>query len=260
LYRNGHIRREFSGLIPRPKAGAPLPRPLSLENAERLILQPDISTFIGLRDAAILSVLIGCGLRVSGVVALNQEDLNWVDYEGQEWLVIRVREKGKKERLVPAPHDTRLLTRAYLGHEELQEIDRTLPSGDRVLFVSTRAAIPRHEYHGERRRLSRGAILRMIDRHGERAGIPQSERHPHAARHLYGTELAEAGADILQIQALMGHADPKSSSIYTRLAMRKLTERVARSTPMARMRTPVSDLVKAIDRASPGRRGRLQSS
>lgn len=237
--------------LPYPRTGSPLPKALSLKHAEALMLAPDISTFHGLRDAAILSVLFGCGLRITGVCNLNEGDLQWAQVDGQEWLVLKAREKGRKERLVPAPHETRLLIRAYLGHEQLEEIDRLLPNGDRVLFVSTKSNyVPAHEYYGERRRISRKTISSMMLKHGQKVGIPKDLLHPHAARHLYGTELAEEGADILQIQALLGHNDPKTSQIYARLAMRKLTERVASSNPLKKIRTPVSDLVRAMDKAA----------
>lgn len=248
----GLIKPNPAERLPYPRAGQPLPKSLSLKHAEALMMAPDITTFTGLRDAAILAVLFGCGLRVTGVCNLNEQDLQWVQLRGQEWLVLRVREKGRKERLVPAPQETRLLIRAYLGHEKLEEIDRTLPSRDKVLFVSTCSNhVPPHEYYGENRRISRKTISSMIMRHGERLGIPKVLLHPHAARHLYGTELAEEGVDVLQIQALMGHADPKTSAIYTHMAMRTLTERVAAANPLSKVHTPVSDLVRALDRPAP---------
>ena len=213
--------------LPYPRAGQPLPTPLSLQHAESLMMQPDLSTFTGVRDAAILSVLIGCGLRVSGLCALNESHLQWVEYQGKEWLVLKVIEKGRKERLVPAPHEARLLIRAYLGHEELEGIDRTLPDGDRVLFVSTmNRRVPAHQYFGEARRLRPRAINDLIERHGLAAGIPRN-----------------------QIQALMGHEDIRTTTIYTRLAMRTLAQAVETGNPLGRIRTPVSSLLRALNRA-----------
>jgi site-specific recombinase XerD len=251
-HQAGRLNLNPAEAIPYPRAGQPLPKSLSLKQAEALLMAPPITTFTGLRDAAILAVLIGCGLRVTGVCNLNEGDLQWVQLRGQEWLVLKVREKGKKERLVPAPQETRLLIRAYLGHEKLEGIDRVLPNGDKVLFVSTCSNhVPPHEYYGENRRISRKTISSMILRYGERLGIPKDVLHPHAARHLYGTELAEEGTNILQIQALMGHADPKTCSVYTHLAMRTLTERVASANPLSKILTPVSDLARALARTPP---------
>ena len=80
-----------------------------------------------------------------------------------------------------------------------------LPNGDKVLFVSTmnRTVTP-DQYHGERRRLNRRAVLQMMKKYGKRAGIPEDQVHPHAMRHLFGTELAEDGVDIIARQRLLG--------------------------------------------------------
>jgi site-specific recombinase XerD len=192
-------------------------------------------------------VLIGCGLRVSGVCALNESSLLWSrGQDGVEDLTILVTEKGKKDRLVPAPHETALLLRAYLGHQELEAINRQI-AGDRVLFVTTNNRnCPEHEYHGERRRMTPWAVADMLDRVGERAKVPRSMRNPHAFRHLYGTEMTEGDVVTLQLQGLMGHANPKDTEIYARLARRKLREAVDRANPLAKMRGPLLDSLRAI--------------
>lgn len=233
--------------LPYPTAGKKLPIPMQLGSAEQLLMQPDMDTFKGVRDLAILSVLIGCGLRVSGVVGLNESSLIFYDDLGHENLAIKTLEKGKKERLVPAPHETRLMLRAYLGHPELRHIDRSLPDGDRVLFVSLRnRMVPEHEYYGEARRIAACSIGSMIVEYGERAGIPRSELRPHAARHLLGTELTEDDTNTLTVQAIMGHEDANSSAIYTHLAMRKLNKTIQKSNPLRKIRTPVSDLARKL--------------
>ena len=167
-----------------PKLGRRLPRAMSLRTAERLLMAPDLDTLRGVRDAAILALLIGCGLRVSGLVRLDEEDLLWVESGGRERLLLRAREKGGNDRLLPVPDEARLLLRAYLGHPELQEIDRLLPSGRRVLLASTgNTTVPAHDYRGEARRLSAHGVQRMIVRYGERAGLPRDQLHPHASVH-----------------------------------------------------------------------------
>lgn len=235
--------------IPYPIAGRRLPTPLESKNAQALLHQPDLDTFEGVRDCAILMTLIGCGLRSSGLVGLNESSLQLVDVKGVEWLVLRVVEKGKRERLVPAPHDVKYILHAYLGHKDLSAIDRTLPSGDRVLFVSTmNRAIPPQDYYGEQRRISKRSIHDMIRKYGQRAGIPDSQLHAHAMRHLYGTELAENDVDLIKRQALLGHEDPKTTEIYTHLAMRKLTQIVDAANPFRNIRTPLTDLVQELER------------
>lgn len=236
-WRKGLIKDNPARSLTSPRVGQPLPRAMQMDQAEKLLMQPGMHTFIGIRDTAILAILIGCGCRLSGVVNLNERDLIWTRSEaGTERLVIHFTEKGKKERLVPVPLETSLLVRAYLGHSELDEINRDLPDGDRVLFVSLRNRyVPPHLYYGEARRLGRHQIDEMVRVYGERAGIPSNLCHAHALRHLYGTELAEFDVDVLLRQALMGHASPTTTQTYTHLAMRKLMSTVDKSNPIGRM-------------------------
>lgn len=233
--------------VPYPQSGRKIPRVMTLSNAEKLMWAPDFATFEGVRDGAMIGILIGCGLRASGLVNLNEGHLIQDEIDGQVRMMLKVREKGGKERKLPIPPEADLMLRLYLEHPDLQEIDRTLPNGDRVLFVSVNnRTIPAHEYLGEKRRLNRRAVNNMILRYGQRAGIPDAQMHPHAIRHLYGTELIEGDVNLLNAQLLLGHADPKSTGIYTHTAMRKLTREVDRANPMAKMRTPVSDLLKQL--------------
>lgn len=237
--------------LEQPRIGRKLPRGIQLGDLERLLQAPDIETFLGLRDLAIMMVLGGTGVRVSGLVAMNESSLIWGREGEHERLVIRVSEKGGHERVVPAPDEVRLIVRAYLGHDELREIDRSLPNGDAVLWVSTRnRRVSEADYYGEARRLAARAVGKLLERHGERAGVPRETCHPHALRHLYGTELSEEDTSTLAIQALLGHADPRTSEIYTRTATRKLSRIVDQANPLGKIRTPVTSLAKRL-RAAP---------
>lgn len=242
--------------LPTPSAGVPLPKAMLLSHAEKLLLQPGLDTFRGLRDTAMLAVLIGSGCRVSGLINLTEEDLIWSENAaGTERLTIRFSEKGKKERLVPMPLEAGLMIRAYLGHHELHEIDRVLLNRRRVLFVSIKNSRVRPEdYHGEKRRMHRDSIVTMIARYGSACGVPKEHCHPHALRHLYGAELAEEDVDVIQRQALLGHARPDTTEIYTHLAMRKLAETVDRANPLVKMgTTPVRALANRLLRSPVGR-------
>lgn len=249
--KRGLIAENPAAELPVPKAGRPLPRIVTLQEAERLLMAPGMGDFLSVRDTAVLSVLIGCGPRASGVRFLNEGDLLWTREDGAklEQLYIVFREKGKSERVVPAPHETALLIRAYLGHPDLDLIDRTLPNGDRVLFVNlVNSTIKAHEHYGEKRRLSRWAIKAIVKRWATVAGLPPGKRHPHVLRHLYGTELAENDVGHVQRMRLMGHATPQTVEIYDHTAMRKLTDIVRRSNPLKGMKTPASDLVRQLSR------------
>ncbi len=249
------IPRDPAASIPYPRKPRKLPTSMELSNAERLMWAPDFNRFEGVRDAAMLAVLIGCGIRISGLVRLNEGHLTTQTIDGETRMAIRPIEKGDKERLIPVPREADLLLRVYLEHPGLAEIDRGTEDGDQVLFVTTRnRRCPAHEYYGERRRFSTRGAFAMLRRHGMAAGIPAAQLHPHALRHLYGTELAEEAVDLLERQKLMGHADPKSTSIYTHLAIRKLTGSVDKANPLGKVSTPVSQLLGEMTRKPTGAR------
>lgn len=242
--RRGLVRRDPADELRQPKAAKPVPDALSLANAERLMWAPDMGTFLGLRDATILALLIGCGLRVSGLVTLNGSDVRNSQVEGQTRLVLKVTEKGERERLVPVPREAEMLLRIYMDHDELAGFDRAIDGGDQVLFVNGRnTRVPVHEYRGEAVRLSRQAVWRMIQRYGRAAGIPEAELHPHAIRHLFGTELSEEGVDLILRQELMGHADPKSTAIYDSMAMRRKVRSLDSAGPLAKIKGPASHIL-----------------
>lgn len=251
LKAKGTVQGDAAKELVHPITGHPLPRTISLANAEKLMWAPDMGTFVGIRDAAMLSLLIGCGLRVSGLTSLNESDLQTMEIECVRRLTIRVTEKGGRERIMPVPREAEAVLRVYLGHEELALIDRSFAGKggrvEKVLFVSLRSPrLAPHEHIGDKRRLTRKGVADVVMRHGKAQGIPARELHPHALRHLFGTELLEDDTNMLSIQELMGHADPKSTSIYTQLAMRKKMAAVDKAAPLAKMKTPVSELLKRL--------------
>ena len=244
-FQSGHINSDPSNQIPYPKTGRKLPHGMTLENAEKLLMQPDLGTFLGVRDSAILHLFIGCGIRLAGLIALNEQDLVFTNTGEAEQLLVRVTEKGDKERIVPGPPEAALMLRAYLGHPELDAVDRSLPSGKRVLFVSTRNyGVPDYEYVGEERRLSRRSVADLLSKYADQAGIPREQAHPHALRHLYGTELAESDVNILHMKTLMGHADANDTDIYVNVAVRKLAQVVNNANPLSKIKTPASGLAR----------------
>lgn len=230
--------------VPYPRAGTRLPKVMPLEALERLMYQPDYGTLDGVRDGAIIALLAATGMRVSGLCGLNESDLMRDVIEGRPRVIVRVVEKGKRERRVPLDVSAELILTLYREHPDLVAIDRQLPNGDQVLFVSLRnRCVPVHEYHGERRRISAQAVLALMQRHGRAAGIREDVLHPHALRHLMGTELVESEVHMITAQKIMGHADPKSTEIYTHVAMRRLARDVDRGNPLAKIRTPMGELL-----------------
>lgn len=230
-----------------PRMGRRLPRFMGLKSAEALLFQPNLTSLSGVRDSAMLALLIGCGFRVAGLCGLNESQLIWYQYGEVERLAIRTLEKGERERLVPVPLEAMLLVQAYLGHHDLKHVDRVLDNGDQVLFVNLRNRhVPEWEHRGELRRLSTRAVDRMIKKYAIAAGVPEDQAHAHALRHLFGTELAESDSSTLQIQALMGHADPKTSEIYSHISMRKMTHVLDKGNPLGKIETPVSALLNEL--------------
>lgn len=247
VVKKGLLMVDPASGIPYPRTGRRLPRGMDLASAESLLMQLDLETFLGVRDMAILMMFMGCGLRLSGLCRLNESDLIWSHDERKKRLYVRVKEKGDHQRYVPAPDDVYTAVRAYLGHHELKEIDRTLPDGDQVLFVSTMyRAIPEHEYYGEARRLAPRSVAELLERLGDKAGVPRNQCHPHALRHLYGTEMTESDVNVLKLQALMGHSDANTTKAYTNVALRSLAKAVDQGNPLSKIKTPVSELAKIV--------------
>jgi site-specific recombinase XerD len=233
--------------LPYPATSRKIPIAMGLSSFEKILHQCDLSTFLGLRDAAIIAILGGTGIRLSGLVGLNESSMQSFEHEGRERLAIKVFEKGNKERLVPVPMESHLFLRAYLGHPDLKEINRGLPNGDKVLFVSTHNHMVKPwDYYGENRRLKKRSIQDMITRRGDAAGIPSNQCHPHAFRHLTGTEYAEDDIDMITRQTLLGHVSPQTTAIYTQMAMRKLTSQVDKANPISKVNTAVTPLINNI--------------
>jgi integrase/recombinase XerD len=230
--------------LPYPASAKKIPVAMGLANFEKLLHQCDLSTFLGIRDAAIIAILGGTGMRLGGLYTLNQSSLQFFEHEDRERLAIKVLEKGNKERLLPVPLEAHLFLRAYLGHPELKAINRDLPNGDKVLFVSTNNHnINTWDYYGENRRLQPRSIQDMITKRGESAGIPRNQSRPHALRHLTGTEYAEEDLDLITIQTLLGHVSPNTTAIYIHMAMRKLTSQIDKANPLAKVKTAVTPLI-----------------
>jgi len=245
------IKRNPAGSIEYPKTDGKLPTVISLINAEKLLGVVDYNTFAGVRDAAMMSMLIGCGLRITGLVNINEEDLSQLQVDGELRLQLRVKEKGEKERILPVPRVTEILLRCYLDHPELKPVDRELERGGHVLFISTRnRRVSPEAYRGARRRITARAFRDVLVAYGKRAGVPRAELRPHAMRHLFGTELAEGNVDLLLRQELLGHSDAKSTKIYDRVAMRRKFKAADDAGPLAKMKTPVHDFLQRLGSAA----------
>lgn len=180
-------------LIEAPKAHRQLPDTLSTEEIDRIINSIDISTVKGIRDRAILELLYSCGLRVSELCDLKLGDLFFA--EGY----IRVVGKGDKQRLVPISSIARERIQLY------KEQRKTASRSEDTLFLNNRG-----------KRLTRVMIFTILKQAAQRAGI-EKNISPHTLRHSFATHLLEGGANIRQVQELLGHESILTTEIYTHL-------------------------------------------
>lgn len=179
--------------IEAPKSSRTLPDTLSTEEIDRIINSIDPSTTKGLRDRAILELLYSCGLRVSELCDLKLGDL----FFGEGY--IRVVGKGDKQRLVPISSIAR--ERIQLYKEQRKSTNRN----EDTLFLNNRGS-----------RLTRVMIFTLLKQAAQRAGIDK-KISPHTLRHSFATHLLEGGANIRQVQELLGHENILTTEIYTHL-------------------------------------------
>ena len=190
-------------LIESPHIGRPLPISLSELDVELLLNAPEVTNTNGFRDKTMLEVLYATGLRVSELVGLKFEQINF--RQG----VVRIIGKGNKERLVPVGEEAMSWLEAYM----IQARKKLL--GERqcdYLFVTNRGD-----------GMTRQAFWHIIKRHAKKAGISKV-LSPHTLRHAFATHLLNHGADLRVVQLLLGHADLSTTQIYTHIARERLKE------------------------------------
>lgn len=185
------------------RAGRPLPETLGAETVSTLLQSIDPADLpFGARDRAMLEMLYGSGLRVSELVNLRADQVDW------EENFLRITGKGNKTRYVPLGGVAAKALRSYLAHAR----PRLLRNGRRadVLFLSNR---------GER--LTRDRIRQIIKERARAAGLPENV-YPHILRHSFATHLLENGADLRVIQDMLGHASLATTQIYTHVDQKRL--------------------------------------
>lgn len=203
LMLDNHIDKHPAEDIKTPQRHSPLPKFLSEEEMERLLLAPDIRTDIGVRDRALIELMYAAGLRVSELCGLRTADVEL------DAALICCHGKGSKERRIP------------IGKSAVHWVQRYLAI--RKQFGSE--AKPELFLH-RGRALTRQIAWSIIKTHAATAGVPDIS--PHTLRHSFGTHLMQHGADSRSVQALLGHADISTTEIYTHITdlhMRKAYDR-----------------------------------
>ena len=196
-----------------PKLDKRLPTFLTLEEIERLLKAPDLSTPQGQRDRALLELLYASGPRVSELVQLN---LGQVNLDTRE---IRVWGKGAKERVV------------LMGKPAAEAITTYLSQGRPKLLGKKRNSALFLNRYGER--LPARRIQRILEICARLAGIDKRV-YPHLLRHTFATHLLDGGADLRVVQELLGHADLSSTQIYTHVTKSQAKKVYLSAHPMAR--------------------------
>ncbi|CAN5272566.1 site-specific tyrosine recombinase XerD [soil metagenome] len=205
---------DATGSMESPGRTASLPKALTVDEVEALLVAPHPSSRLGLRDRALLELMYASGARVAETIGLAVEDL---DLEARTALVTG---KGSRQRVVP------------LGRHAVDAIERYLPvrlelkSGGADpgwLFLNARGA-----------KLSRQGVFLIVRRHGLTAGIDPSRLSPHVLRHSAATHMVEGGADLRTVQEILGHASISTTQIYTRVSPQFLLEVFVTSHPRSR--------------------------
>lgn len=194
-------------LIRTPRQSKRLPKAITIEQIERLLSAPSDSDVLGRRDRAMLETLYSTGIRVSELVALDIDDL---DLQAGS---MRVRGKGKKERLVPLGAHAVGAVQLYI---ELAEKDPhyvaawSEGSASKPLFLNKHA-----------KRLSSRSVRRKLDKYLRQIGLDPSIS-PHTLRHSFATHLLDNGADLRSVQELLGHQSLSTTQVYTHLSTSRL--------------------------------------
>ena len=215
LHREGLISKNPARLVRTPKVPRRPPRFLSVDEVETILSLPKRTTDRGARDAAMLELLYATGVRVSELVSLNVEDCSL------DQRLIRVRGKGRKERIAP------------FGEESAQAVGNYLKKRGRLLQRKRTAKEPNALFLNLRGgRITTRSVQRILEGY-IRQSSSQLKVHPHLFRHSFATHLLNRGADLRSIQELLGHENLSTTQIYTSLAIDELVEAYRAAHPKA---------------------------
>jgi integrase/recombinase XerC len=195
-----------------PRRDRHLPHFLSTDEIGRLLTAPPADDPLGLRDRAILETTYSGGLRVSELVAIDEDDLDLA--EG----LVRVQGKGRRERLAPLG---RYAVRALNQWLDVRQLASSCDQGKPV-FLNKFG-----------RRLTTRSVARMLEKYLQLTGL-DTRTSPHTLRHSFATHLLDRGADIRSVQELLGHKSLVTTQIYTHVSTAGLREAYDRAHPRSR--------------------------
>jgi integrase/recombinase XerC len=227
LARGGFVEQNAAALVATPRLPKHLPRVPTIEQMNRVVdsVGEDAASWPA-RDAAILELLYGCGIRNAELTGLNVEDIHWANE------AILVRGKGQKQRYVPLGDAAAQALRAYLG-ERAARLAAAGPSGARTPALLVNLQLRGLCKPGGQARLTTRSVGRIVKRIAILRGL-SADVHPHTLRHAFGTHLLEEGADLRAIQELLGHERLSTTQRYTQLTNAQLVQVYDRTHPRAR--------------------------
>jgi integrase/recombinase XerC len=214
LMREQIISSNPAKAVATPKAEKPLPTALTVDEAFRLMESPKEKE--RLRDRAILELLYSSGLRVSELVGLDGNHLDL------ELGIVKVMGKGRKERIVPVGKKAMEALKAYLT-------DRGHVEANAPIFLNTRGG-----------RLTSRSVGRLVKKYSRQSGVFR-KISPHSLRHTFATHLLDAGADIREIQEMLGHTSLSTTQRYTHVSLGKLMEVYDKAHPRSFKNLPRRD-------------------
>jgi integrase/recombinase XerC len=216
LVREGVVELNPAKLVSTPKLEKKLPKHLSIEEAIRFIESPDEETDLGKRDRAMLELMYATGVRVAELTTLNVAD---VDFRNQ---LVRVTGKRRKQRIVPFGEPAGVAIQNYLTVRDKFLLNAPVSKRDEeALFLN---------YQGTR--ITTRSVGRMVEKY-IRLCAGMHNISPHALRHSFATHLLDSGADLRDIQELLGHARLSTTQVYTHVSMEKLIEVYDKAHPKA---------------------------
>ncbi len=221
LYAEGIVEPEILDWLRQPKVEKRLPRALSRDQVQRLLAAASVEdTPLALRDRALLEVLYATGMRASEIIELELDDVDL------EIGLVRCFGKGSKERVVPIYSAAVEVLRTYLqqGRPFLLR-----DAGERTLFLNNLG-----------QPLTRQGLWFLVQHYAEAAGLASWVK-PHTLRHTFATHLLEGGAELREVQELLGHASITTTQIYTEVSSRRKREAYDRAHPRARFSASSSE-------------------
>ena len=219
--RLGYTTTNPMTLIRTPRQTKRLPKAITIEQIERLLAAPNENDVLGRRDRGMLETLYSTGIRVSELVGLNHDDL---DFENE---AMHVRGKGRKERIVPLGSHALSAIRRYI---ELMNNDTKFAP---IWAARTSSPTPLPLFlnkHGKR--LSSRSVRRKLDKYLREVGLDPSIS-PHTLRHSFATHLLDNGADLRSVQELLGHQSLSTTQVYTHLSTSRVQDAYKDAHPRA---------------------------